>query len=123
MGRFPFFRAVRRGGVDLATLEKGEVVLNETKFANHLQFDDFTSITENMRSNIEEVLASVRDNEDLARADKAIIEETLQNYLKGGKPANLKVRVVTGKSAVGPRLQKKLQKSTDLPVEFVEHNQ
>ncbi|MGH9459690.1 MAG: hypothetical protein ACRD1X_00605, partial [Vicinamibacteria bacterium] len=118
-GALPFFRAARRGGIDAGLLEDGSVVLTEAKFANRLQFDDFTAITKNLKGNAREVLESLPSNKDLPRAQKQQIRETLEKFLAGETPSNLRVRVVTGKIPVGPRLQNKLRKNVEgLPVDF-----
>jgi hypothetical protein len=114
-----FFRPVRRGGIDVVSLENGVVVLNEAKFANRLQFDDFTAITSNLRGNVQEVLDSLPGSANLSRTEKTLVRGTLTEFLNGGLPANLRVRVITGKSAVGVRLQRRLQRTLgELPIEF-----
>jgi hypothetical protein len=119
-GQFPFFRAQRRGGMDLALLDDGTVILRETKFANRLQYDDFTAITTNLRTNIAEIRAELATAEGLTRAEKELITRTLDDALAGRPPANLKIQVQTGKASVGPRLQTRLQRNTEgIPVEFV----
>ena len=121
-GRYPFFRPLRRGGIDLVTLEGADVVLNEAKFARSLQYDDFTAITTNLRSNVEEIVAGLAGSDKLNREEKEVVRATLGRFLEGEVPGNLRIRVVTGKKAVGPKLQKRLEKNTSgLPIEFTAH--
>jgi RHS repeat-associated protein len=121
MGQFPFFRTARRGGMDFGLLEDQTVILREAKFANRLQYDDFTAITRNLRSNIEEIRASLGAATDLARADKDLIARTLDEALAGRTPGNLRIEVQTGKAAVGLRLQARIRANTGgIPVEFTE---
>lgn len=121
--RHPFFKPIRRGGIDLVSLEDGNVIINEAKFAERLQFDDFTAITKNLRSNIAEVIQNLRGHKGLSRADKQLIHQTLTEFLDNGNtPSNLRIRVVTGKSPVGNKLQNKIRNNTEgIPVEFEEY--
>jgi len=121
VGEFPFFRASRRGGMDFGLIDDGTVVLREAKFANQLQFDDFTAITKNLQSNIAEIRAGLAKAQGLTRAQRAMIGQTLDEALAGRVPGNLKIQVQTGKATVGRRLQGRLRRSTGgIPVEFVE---
>jgi len=118
-GEMPFFRSPRRGGMDFGLLDEGTVALREAKFANRLQYDDFTAITKNLKSNIREIVNSLEGNPNISRADKHLIRTTLEDFLQGNKPPNLKIDVVTGKSAVGSRLQDRLRQNVGgLPIDF-----
>jgi hypothetical protein len=117
----PFFRTSRRAGFDVVTLEGNRVVINEAKFANRLQYDDFSAITTNLRRNAAEVQQSLAGSTNLDRAQKAQVRSTLDQFLSGGIPNNLSIRVITGNAPVGPRLQERIANNTaGLPVDFVE---
>ena len=91
------------------------------KFSNNIQFDDFTAITTNLRSNIGEVVLGLPNQPGLSRTEKQLIGETLTSYLEGGNPSNLMIRIHEGKYHVGPRLEGRLRQSVGgLPVEFLE---
>lgn len=99
-------------------------MINEAKFANKLQFDDFSAITTNLKANIAEVRDSLSSNLHLSRSDKYLVRSTLEKYLnREDASGNLIVRVVTGKEGVGPKLTERLSRSTGgLPVEFARFN-
>ncbi len=116
----PFFDSGRRGGFDDVTLEHGRVVIIEEKFARKLQYDDFESVTTNLRSNMQEVLDSLPGNTQLSRSEKALIHQTLSGYLENGVSDNLSLRVITGRASVGSAIQSKIASSTGLAVEVVD---
>jgi RHS repeat-associated protein len=120
-GQFPFYRTNRRGGMDLALLEDGSVILREAKFANKLQYDDFSAITTNLRTNMAEIQAELSKAEGLTRDQRRMIDQTLGGALAGEIPDNLRIQVQTGKSPVGPRLKTRIRENTGgIPVEFEE---
>jgi len=114
--RSAFFRSRRRGGFDLVSLEGRQVVINEAKFANNLQFDDFTAITRNLRRNSREVLRGLRGNAALSREEKALVRHTLNQFLEGQSPENLSIRIVTGKGTIGSLLRERIRESAGLGV-------
>ncbi len=120
--QMPFFRSPRRGGMDFGVLDESTVILREAKFAKRLQYDDFSSITKNLESNVGEILKHLDDTPGISRADKRLIRTTLEDFLGGNAPSNLKIDVVTGKSPVGARLQQRIRENAGgLPVEFRRH--
>ena len=106
--------------MDFGVLVENEtVILRETKFARRLQYDDFTAITENLQSNIAEIRDTLSSTPGLTRANKALIQGTLDAAMKGEVPPNLKIQVETGRAAVGPKLQTRIRENTGgIPVEF-----
>lgn len=117
-GEQAIFRPIRRGGIDIVSIRNGDVILNEAKFANKLQYDDFTAITRNLSSNAQEVLDNLKGNTTLTRQEKTMVRQTLGNFLSGNTPANLRIRVITGKSPVGRRLQNRLNRESPIPIDF-----
>jgi hypothetical protein len=118
-GRSIVLRPVRRGGIDAVSLEGTTVVLNEAKFQNKHQYSDFSAITTNLTSNIQEVITSLEGNTTLSRSDKKLIRSTLDLFLQGNVPTNLRIRIITGKAPVGPRVQRRITNNTGgIPVDF-----
>jgi hypothetical protein len=132
LGKFPFFRPnPRRAGFDLVTIEQGnvvineaivsDVVVNEAKFQNRLQYADFTALTVHFRTNVQQVLDSLSGTANLSAAEKELVRTTLEGFLRDGTAPNLRIRVITGKATVGPRLQASLNKANPtLPLEIVD---
>ncbi len=118
--RTPFFKSTRRGGFDDVTLEGGRVIINEEKFVRRLQYDDFTSITTNLRANMQEVLGALKGNTMLSRAEKSLVRQTLNDFLNGSVPENLSIRILYGKAAPGSRLLTRIANAAGIPVESVD---
>jgi RHS repeat-associated protein len=122
-GHVVVFRNFRRGGLDLVTIRNGSVYIHEIKYGiKALQKSKFTATTTFMRTNVTEVLSRLRGNVNLSRADKALVQRTLGQYLTGPKPNNLRVQITHfgGKVKLGPKLRKVLEAlSGGLPIDFV----
>jgi len=133
-GHVSFFQTPRRGGIDVASLENGNVVINEAKFvspSNRLQTSDFTAINENLKSNLQEVLRHAKDpnlTPALGAADRQVVISTIEKYLDTGvAPSNLKIRVTVNSpgasigDVLGPTVKNNVTSNAGgIPTEFVE---
>ncbi|MBN9517375.1 hypothetical protein J0H58_02475, partial [bacterium] len=133
-GHVTFFQTPRRGGIDVASLENGNVVINEAKFVtppNRLQTSDFTAINANLRSNLQELLNHAKNpalTPELSAADRTLVVSAIESYLKTGvAPANLRIRVTVSSpggtigDVLGPNVRNSVTNNAGgIPTEFVE---
>lgn len=101
-GRVPIYRASPgTGGFDVVSVGKnGDIVIHEAKFANKVQYDDFTAITTNLKDNIQATLDELSSVQNLTRAEKKLVQQSLQNALSGNT-SNVKIEVISGKRDLG----------------------